>query len=246
MPSDRANAEENTHPQLTPLCPPPQGVAEEDVLAISAATGRGVTDLVRRVRIVLDALPEGAEESEDEEEFLADGGGDEGGAAGARVLTARRNAARIGEFSITPDLRGPRVWFVEVRLSSGGGVLRVCRGVFERLLGCTQAEPSCPAPPPLSNHPSPQGDAIERFAQMTDWGYYEAARRFQQVLKASGINAALLAQGVREGDSVVIGEVEFVYSEDQSEQALFSKWYQDRRANGIVGRGQARWPHTSG
>ena len=33
------------------------GVAPDDVLATSAATGQGVTDMVRRVRRVLDALP---------------------------------------------------------------------------------------------------------------------------------------------------------------------------------------------
>lgn len=30
------------------------------------------------------------------------------------------------------------------------------------------------------------GEAIERFAQMTNWDYYEAANRFQKVLEASG------------------------------------------------------------
>lgn len=34
-----------------------KGVPLEDIFAISAATGRGVRDLVRRVRAVLDALP---------------------------------------------------------------------------------------------------------------------------------------------------------------------------------------------
>ena len=31
-----------------------------------------------------------------------------------------------------------------------------------------------------------EGAAIERFAQMTNWDYYEAALRFQKVLEASG------------------------------------------------------------
>lgn len=35
-----------------------------------------------------------------------------------------------------------------------------------------------------------EGQAIERFAQMTNWNYYEAALRFQKVLEASGENAA--------------------------------------------------------
>ena len=30
------------------------------------------------------------------------------------------------------------------------------------------------------------GEAIERFAQMTNWDYYEAANRFQKVLEAAG------------------------------------------------------------
>ena len=34
-----------------------EGVPPEDIFAISAATGKGVKDLVRRVRIVLDELP---------------------------------------------------------------------------------------------------------------------------------------------------------------------------------------------
>ena len=46
--------------------------------------------------------------------------------------------------------------------------------------------------PPL---PAQQGAAIERFSQMTDWGYYEAARRFQRVLVAAGIDTALKARG---------------------------------------------------
>lgn len=34
-----------------------EGVPLEDIFAISAATGKGVKDLVRRVRVVLDELP---------------------------------------------------------------------------------------------------------------------------------------------------------------------------------------------
>ena len=30
------------------------------------------------------------------------------------------------------------------------------------------------------------GEAVERFAQMTNWDYYEAANRFQKVLEAAG------------------------------------------------------------
>ncbi len=44
-----------------------------------------------------------------------------------------------------------------------------------------------------------QGEAIERFAQMTDWSYYEAARRFQRVLDVAGINSALRKAGIQVG-----------------------------------------------
>ena len=151
---------------------------------------------------------------------------------------------------------------------------------------------------------------------MTDWNYYEAARRFQRVLEAAGVVSALRRQGIQvrslppppplrrrprvpprkarhhtagrqlppsvvaserrrpaaagagmpklarrrlvtdalrvpwppflpqEGDTVVVGEVEFDWSDDTSEAALFDRWQSDRRAAGIVGKGQARWPHA--
>ena len=60
-----------------------------------------------------------------------------------------------------------------------------------------------------------QGQAIERFAQMTNWDYYEAARRFQKVLEAAGINKALTKKGVLDGDTVVIGELSLEWSHDQ-------------------------------
>lgn len=131
---------------------------------------------------------------------------------------------------------------------------------------------------------------------MTDWSYYEAARRFQRVLVAAGIDSALKARGVmvswhsaapprlphptspgsrhhpsgglaptpsgpppsvaqllsidslppQDGDTVVIGELEFDYSSDTSESAMYERWYQERRAAGVVGKGQARWPHVTG
>lgn len=51
------------------------------------------------------------------------------------------------------------------------------------------------------------GDGLERFTQMTNWEYYEAVKRFQKVLDASGVNQELKRRGVREGDTVVLGEV---------------------------------------
>ncbi len=56
-----------------------------------------------------------------------------------------------------------------------------------------------------------EGIAIERAAQMTNWDYYEAAMRFQRILRALGIEEALRAAGIQEGHRVQIGAVELVW-----------------------------------
>ena len=88
-----------------------------------------------------------------------------------------------------------------------------------------------------------KGEAIERFAQMTDWSYYEATRRFQGVLDAAGITKALRAKGIEEGDTVVIGDMEFEHSDERSEGAMVEKFHRERRMAGIAAKGSARWPH---
>ncbi|PNW77357.1 hypothetical protein CHLRE_10g433100v5 [Chlamydomonas reinhardtii] len=88
-----------------------------------------------------------------------------------------------------------------------------------------------------------EGEGIERFAQMTNWDYYEAVKRFQRVLEVSGINGALKARGVRQGDSVVIGETEFSWSDDQSDGAVYDSWVKDMKDRGVNRQGSARWPH---
>jgi GTP-binding protein len=60
------------------------------------------------------------------------------------------------------------------------------------------------------------GIEVERTAAMTNWGYYEAALRFQRILQALGITDALRAQGVAEGDTVRIGAVELVWGYDNA------------------------------
>ena len=55
------------------------------------------------------------------------------------------------------------------------------------------------------------GIAIERAAQMTNWDYYEAAMRFQRILRAMGIADALTKAGVKEGDTVHIAEIELIW-----------------------------------
>lgn len=91
-----------------------------------------------------------------------------------------------------------------------------------------------------------RGEAIERFTQMTDWSYYEATKRFQGVLDAAGITKALRAKGIKEGDTVVIGDMEFEHSEDVSDGTMYEKWSSERRMSGIANKGSARWPHAGG
>jgi GTP-binding protein len=53
-----------------------------------------------------------------------------------------------------------------------------------------------------------RGTKIERVVAMTNWEYDEAVMRFQRILEAMGISAALEEAGVEVGDTVRIGDIE--------------------------------------
>lgn len=55
------------------------------------------------------------------------------------------------------------------------------------------------------------GKKIEKVVEMTRWDYYDALQRFQRILDAEGISAALEAAGVKQGDLVMIGDWDFNY-----------------------------------
>ncbi|MCK6578189.1 MAG: GTPase ObgE [Anaerolineae bacterium] len=57
------------------------------------------------------------------------------------------------------------------------------------------------------------GKRIERAAAMTYWDYEEAILRFQRMLDTLGVTDALRRAGVKEGDSVFIGEHELEWSD---------------------------------
>lgn len=61
------------------------------------------------------------------------------------------------------------------------------------------------------------GDEVERIVAMTNWDYYEATARFQRILDARGISAALKDHGATEGDLVMIGDWDFQYSQHKNE-----------------------------
>ncbi|CAI0626894.1 unnamed protein product [Linum tenue] len=58
------------------------------------------------------------------------------------------------------------------------------------------------------------GSGLQRFVQMTNWRYMDSERRFQHVLEACGVNKALLKRGVKEGDTVIVGELRSIELEE--------------------------------
>jgi GTP-binding protein len=88
------------------------------------------------------------------------------------------------------------------------------------------------------------GDAIERFAQMTNWDYFESYKRFGRVLDMSGVDEALNAAGAGEGDRVMIGDFEFEWSKDKRDRTLYETF--KRRVADAPGapRGSRHWPHA--
>lgn len=79
------------------------------------------------------------------------------------------------------------------------------------------------------------GAGLERFTQMTNWEYFESIRRFQHVLEACGVDRALRELGVKEGDTVIVGERELVWHDSENVSDLV-----DRRK---FSRGSKKWPH---
>jgi GTP-binding protein len=58
------------------------------------------------------------------------------------------------------------------------------------------------------------GELVERMVRRIDLDNEEAVARLQRKLANAGIDAALAAAGCREGDTVLIGDAEFVYRDD--------------------------------
>ncbi|XP_009770676.1 GTP-binding protein OBGC, chloroplastic [Nicotiana sylvestris] len=70
-----------------------------------------------------------------------------------------------------------------------------------------------------------QGSGLQRFVQMTNWRYMDSDRRFQHVLEACGVNKSLLKLGVKEGDTVIVGDMELVWHDsDNSGPTSRKKW----------------------
>ena len=57
------------------------------------------------------------------------------------------------------------------------------------------------------------GTSIERSASMTFWEHDGSVRRFQKIMEALGVDDALRKAGIKEGDTVAIGEFELDWQE---------------------------------
>lgn len=57
------------------------------------------------------------------------------------------------------------------------------------------------------------GKAIEKLVIMTNFNNDEAVRRFQYIWRIKGIDEKLKERGIKEGQTVRIGEMEFEYRE---------------------------------
>ena len=57
------------------------------------------------------------------------------------------------------------------------------------------------------------GSAIERAAKMTYWEHDGAVRRFQKIMETLGVDEALRKAGAKEGDTVLIGDIELEWQD---------------------------------
>ncbi len=57
------------------------------------------------------------------------------------------------------------------------------------------------------------GKALEKLVAMTNFGNDEALRRFQYIWRMKGIDSRLKKRGIKEGDTVHIGAMEFEFRE---------------------------------
>jgi GTP-binding protein len=57
------------------------------------------------------------------------------------------------------------------------------------------------------------GTAIERAAAMTYWEHYGSVRRFQKLMEVLGVDEALRAAGIEEGETVKIGDFELEWQD---------------------------------
>lgn len=66
------------------------------------------------------------------------------------------------------------------------------------------------------------GVGIERFAKMTNFAQWESADRFQRVLERAGILNELAKRGVKDGDTITIGDFEMTWGEQDEDNPFMA------------------------
>lgn len=77
-----------------------------------------------------------------------------------------------------------------------------------------------------------EGPFVERASAMLDQGLPEAVARFQGALKRIGVDRALRAAGIEDGDVVVCGGIEFHWSSEPRRRLPFLRRYGKTRMGG--------------
>ncbi len=146
------------------------------------------------------------------------------------VGNVRRNVpTRSVPTRSVPSRNVPSLRVIPISAVTGEGVRELLRGALAILDALPLEEKIVPIETMPVFRPAPTEDAftveregqdddtqifrvrgvkVERVAQMTNWDQEEGVQRTHRVLQALGVNDALRAAGVREGDFVRIGDVE--------------------------------------
>ena len=60
-----------------------------------------------------------------------------------------------------------------------------------------------------------QGGKVERIAGVTDERNAEQVIRFQNIMKGMGVFDELSKKGIKDGDTIIVGHLEFVFYSDE-------------------------------
>lgn len=131
-------------------------------------------------------------------------------------------AAQAAWETVRKSLKGVPLFAISA--ATGQGVQELLRAVAKMLRELPEEAPTEEPPVPVTlpeeraftveksgNVFVVRGRRVERFAARTDATNWEAVRRLEKLLQKEGVMAALEAAGIKDGDTVRIGEIELVW-----------------------------------
>jgi len=134
--------------------------------------------------------------------------------------------ARLAE--ITKAMKKKKVEFMTISALARTNVRELLLKAVEKLAETPTLEESAPPLPIYRPKEDPRdfkvtrdgdhawrltGVSIERAASMTFWEHDGSVRRFQKIMEALGVDQALRKAGIKEGDTVAIGNFELDWQE---------------------------------